>query len=460
MALVRFVVPALENVVLEKTVLNDAKIRAAKPRDKAYKLTDSHRLYLLVKPGGSKLWKWSYVYDRKQKTMHLGIYPMVSLLDARAKRDDARAQLGDGRDPAVVKRLRVEENIKAARNTFEIVAREWHEMTKTQWAKIHADDVLRSLDRDVFPAIGKLPIAELKPPLIMKVLSAIEDRGAIETAKRVRQRVSAVFVYAIAKGMADADPAEKLGAALKPLRKGRQPAIVDLDRLRKMINDAENDYARPVTRLALRLLALTSVRPSELRGARWDEFEELDGRAPLWRIPAARMKGDLDRKEEIGGDHLVPLAPQSVAILRAVWPLTGNTAYVFPNERHSHRPMSENAIGYLLNRAGYHGRHVPHGFRAAFSTIMNEWAERKGKEHDRKVIDLMLGHVPAAKVEGAYNRAAYLPRRRELARIWADLLIVSMSPLTELSARPSREIGAAHRGSGRPVNGPTFRFPA
>lgn len=171
-----------------------------------------------------------------------------------------------------------------------------------------------------------------------------------------------------------------------------------------MIKAAEDDYARPITRLALRLLALTAVRPSELRGATWDEFEEIDGTEPLWRIPASRMKGDLDRKEEADGDHLVPLAPQAIAVLKALWPLTGNGALLFPSNRHMHRPISENAIGYLLNRAGYHGRHVPHGFRAAFSTIMNEWAERNGKEHDRKVIDLMLAHVPKEKVEGAYNR--------------------------------------------------------
>ena len=446
-------------MVPENTVLNDAKIRAAKPRDKAYKLTDSHRLYLLVKPGGSKLWKWSYVYDRKQKTMHLGIYPMVSLLDARAKRDEARGQLDEGRDPAIVKRLLVEANRLAASNTFEIVAREWHGVVRTQWAKIHADDVLHSLERDVFGEIGDLPISELTPPRIMKVLRGIEDRGAIETAKRVRQRISAVFVYAIANGFADTDPAEKLGAALKPLRKGRQPAITDLRLLRKMIREAEQDFARPVTRLALCMLALTAVRPSELRGARWEEFDGLNGSNPVWTIPASRMKGDLDRKEEVGGAHLVPLAPQTVEILRAVWPLTGSGCYVFPNDRHSHRPMSENAIGYLLNRAGYHGRHVPHGFRAAFSTIMNEWAERKGKEHDRKVIDLMLAHVPAGKVEGAYNRAAYMPRRRELALIWADMMIGDMALPAALVDRPSRMTGTLPRSARRPVVDTEFRFP-
>ncbi|WP_404480528.1 tyrosine-type recombinase/integrase [Novosphingobium sp. BL-52-GroH] len=354
-------------------MLSDAKVRAAKPRDKAYKLTDSHRLYLMVKPNGSKLWKWNYAYGEKQKTMAFGIYPMVSLVEARAKRDAARSQLEDGQDPSIVKKLRIEANQEASRNTFERVARDWFENARTQWARVHADDVIRSLERDVFPTIGELPISQMTPPKVLEILRLIEERGAVETARRVRQRISAVFVHAIAKGIAEKDPAEKLGAVLKPLRKGRQPAITDLGRLRKMINDAEEDQARPITRLALRLLALTAVRPNEIRGAQWEEFEDLDGTEPLWRIPASRMKGDRDRKEEVGGDHLVPLARQSVDVLRVLWPLTGRSALVFPSNRHGHRTMSANAIGYLLNRAGYHGHHVPHGFRAAFSTIMNEW---------------------------------------------------------------------------------------
>jgi len=441
-------------------MLNEAKIRAAKARPKPYKLTDSHRLYLLVKPRGSKLWKWSYAYDGKQRTLHLGIHPMVSLVDARAKRDEARAQLQDGRDPGMVRKLKVEANIEAGRTTFELVARAWHELSKPQWGAIHADDVLRSLERDVFPDIGKLPISELTPPTIFDVLKAVEDRGSIETAKRIRQRISAVFVYAIAKGLADSDPAERLGAALKPVRSGRQPAITDLARLRKMISDAEEDYARPVTRLALRLLALTAVRPSELRGARWEEFVDLNGKKPLWRIPAWRMKGGLERKGEADGDHLVPLPPQCLAVLRALWPLTGSCDLLFPGNRHTHRPMSENAIGYLLNRAGYHGHHVPHGFRAAFSTIMNEWAERQGKEHDRKVIDLMLAHVPKEKVEGAYNRAAYMPRRRELAKVWADMLTKGLALPAVLVERPAKLTGEhSRRRVPKPVSA-DFVFPS
>jgi integrase len=171
------------------------------------------------------------------------------------------------------------------------------------------------------------------------------------------------------------------------------------------------------------------------------------------------MKGDLDRKEEVGGAHLVPLTPQVVAVLRAIWPLTGGGPLVFPSNRHAHRSMSENAIGYLLNRAGYHGHHVPHGFRAAFSTIMNEWAERHGDPHDRRIIDLMLAHVPKDKVEGAYNRAAYMPRRRELAAIWADMLSEGLPDPVALVDRPVKDIGSrSRRRLPTPVE-PDFRFP-
>ncbi|RZL84381.1 MAG: integrase, partial [Sphingomonas sp.] len=326
-------------------------------------------------------------------------------------------------------------------------------------AKVHAADIIRSLERDVFPSIGDLPIAQLTPPLVLGVLREIEARGSIETAKRVRQRISAVFVYAIAEGIAHTDPAEKLGAVLKPLRRGRQPAIVDLVPLRKMIITAEEDYARPITRLALRFLALTAVRPSELRGAVWDEFEDLNGAAPLWRIPASRMKGDLERKAELGGDHLVPLTRQAIAVLRALWPLTGGGSLLFPSNRHGHRPISENAIGYLLHRAGYHGKHVPHGFRAAFSTIMNEWAERNGKDHDRRIIDLMLAHVPKEKVEGAYNRAAYMARRRELAMVWAEMLSAGLPDPVVLIDRPAKANCAhSHRRPPDRVD-EAFRFP-
>jgi integrase len=408
-------------------VLTDVKLRTAKPSPKPYKLSDGHQLYLLVTPSGSKLWRMNYTYDSKQKTLVIGSYPLIGLAEARAKRDAARKQLLEGRDPNVEKLLKAQAQLASSRNTFEKVARAWFDLRKPQWAKVHAGDVIRSLERDVFPAIGCLPISSIKAPKILELLQAIENRPAIETAKRVRHRISGVFVYAIAAGMVEHDPAGSIGKALKPLpKKRKQPAITDLDGLRKMLRDAEDGFARPVTRLGLRLLALTAVRPGELRHARWDEFENLNGDAPLWRIPAARMKGNIDRKDDTQFSHTIPLTEQCLDVLSALHPLTGSGPLLFPSARQALRPMSENAIGYLLNRSGYHGHHVPHGWRAAFSTVMNEWAKLNGRPDDREVIDLMLAHIPENKVEGAYNRAAYMPRRRELAQAWAELLMMHM----------------------------------
>jgi len=262
--------------------------------------------------------------------MAIGAYPLVTLAAARTLRDDAARLLRERRDPATQRKLKVQENVKASRTTFERIAREWHDNAKSQWAKIYADDILRRLERDVFPAIGSLPISQLTPPKVPEVLRSIEARGVIETAKRVRQRISAVFVYAIGQGLAETAPAEKLNAVLKPIRKGRRPAITEINRLRQMIKDAKEDFARPVTRL--RFLALTAVRPHELRGARLDELEDLEGRRPLWRIPAARMKGDQNRKHELDGDHLVPLPSQALAVLRCLRPLTASCQLLFTME--------------------------------------------------------------------------------------------------------------------------------
>lgn len=230
--------------------------------------------------------------------------------------------------------------------------------------------------------------------------------------------MSAVFVYGVSTGRAKTDPAAIVKPALAPLLKGRQPAITDLDGVRQILRDAEAHPAHTVTRLALRFLALTVVRPGVLRTAPWSEFQAMA--ADVWVIPAARMK--------MRREFLVPLSRQARETLLAVHTLTGAGPLVFPNSRNAHKPMSENAIGYLLNRAGYHSRHVPHGWRSAFSTIMNE--RHRG---DREIIDMMLAHGSDDPGEAAYNRSAYIDRRRELAQIWADLLLSGFPPPEDLS---------------------------
>ena len=415
--------------------LNDGKIKAAKPKDKPYKLSDGNQLYLYVSTTGQRLWRMNYAVrpspkaPPKQKTLSFGSFPAISLGEARKLRDRAKEQLRAGIDPGVQRKIDAIENASALSNSFEVVARAWHEKQKSRWSTVHAKDVLTSLEENVFPEIGALPIATIRAPKLLQVLTAVEQRGAIETAHRIRARISSIFVFAIASGLAEQDPAASLGKALLPVPRSKpQPAITDFKDVQQMLVDCEAQRCRASTKLALRFLALTVVRPGELRFAAWEEFEDLDGPEPLWRIPAARMKGDDERKADAGGDHLVPLSRQAVAVLKVQQRLSGDLRLVFPGERHPHKPISENTLRALLIRAGYYQRHVPHGFRAAFSTIMNERALVTGKGEDRKVIDLMLAHVPKDKVEGAYNRASFMPRRRELAQEWADMLVADFWP--------------------------------
>lgn len=388
-----------------------------------------------------------YRFAGREKRLTFGPYPEVSLAEAREKRDRAKRLLRDGRDPAIEEMKRKLAAAADHQATFESVSRRWHHMHRPRWTPIHASDVLRSLEREVFPAIGSIPIRQLDAPLVLAVLRKIETRGSLETAKRVRQRMSAIFVHAISEGICSTDPAATVARAMQPARKrSKQPAMIDLADLQELLRTVEASAASPVTTIGSRLLALTAVRPAVLRGATWAEFEGVDweaadptqANAPLWRVPSMRMKLVLDRKDDDHYEHLVPLSRQAVEALVALRPLTGRFNLVFPSARHAHRPMSENAIGYLYNRCGYHGRHVPHGWRAAFSTIMNERAERLGRPGDRAVIDLMLAHIPSNKVEGAYNRAAYIDRRREISQEWADLLMEGLSPAEDLLLGPRR----------------------
>ncbi|WP_316234555.1 tyrosine-type recombinase/integrase [Bradyrhizobium sp. SZCCHNR1020] len=423
-------------------MLTDVQIRKAKAADKPYKLTDGGGLHIYVSPAGGKLWRLRYEFDGREKLLSLGPYPSVGLAEARDAAASAKRFLREGRDPAVEKRLRRLQVATGRSSTFEAIAREWHELNKGHWVEQHAFDVLHSLERDVFPDLGSVPIKDITAANVIAVLRQIEDRPAVETARRIRQRMSAVFVYAIASGRAENDPAAAVQKAMKPLKKGRQPAVTDLEQARTILRRADETPASPVTKLALRLLALTALRPGTLIAAPWVEFEGLDPQAPIWIVPAERMKLRLQYKDDQNRDHLVPLSTQALDVLRALRVLTGRTPYLFPNQRHAHRPASENAIGYLLNRAGYHHRHVPHGWRATFSTVMNE-----RYKHDRHIIDLMLAHVPKNAVEGAYNRAEHLDRRIELAQAWADLLMIKQMPVKDLlnlrrSPKPGRETAA------------------
>lgn len=480
--------------------LNDAKVKAAKKRATPYKLADAGQLYLQVTVAGSKIWRMNYTFGRnaagkpQQKTLTFGAYPIISLGEARELRDMAKRLLLDGRDPAIEKKLQRDQRQADTLKTFELVFRRWftlksgwnlaaradwmarhgaarvrdaHHWTDPAargWSAVHSDDVWRSIERDALPALGALPVGAIDMIKVLEVLETVQARGSIESAQRLRQRLSDIFVAAIALGLRKDDPAPvTLLKVMKERPKAKkQPSVVDRLRdndhriaaMRKLLADCEAERTRATTKYALRLLALTAVRPGEVANAAWAEFD-LHAAEPLWTIPGERMKGDRDRKEEEYGEHLVPLSRQAVDVLEVLRPLTERYGLLFPSERHVHHAMSENTLRELLIRGGYGGRHVPHGFRAAFSTIMNERADRvwredghKGASPDRAIIDLMLAHVGKDKVEGAYNRAAYLPRRRELAQEWADLIIVGLEPPAAQLGRPIRYAAA---GPGRLV---------
>ena len=426
-------------------MLTDKEAKNAEPRDKPYKLSDEKGLYLYVGTTGLKSWRMKFRLHGQEKLLTFGPYPDVKLSEARAKRDDARQRIRNGEDPSGARKRAQEEKAKARFEelqalSFEAIARGWHDLQKDRWTPVHQEDVITSLERDVFPHIGKLPLAGIDSPLILATLRKVEARGSIETARRLRQRISAVFVYAISEGIAKEDPAAIVLKALQPMRKKtKQPAITNPDEARLVLIKSEESGASPVTKLASRLLALTQARPGMVRFAEWADFEGIDWTdeaygpfQPIWRIPAARMKLILDLKEEEEFEHIVPLCWQAVDALRAVRRLTGRGRLVFPGQRHSHRPISENTIGYMYNSVGFHGRHVPHGWRSSFSTTMNAVAVKRGRTEDPAIVELMLAHVPENKVKAAYDRAGHMERRRELSQEWADMLMKGMCPADDL----------------------------
>ena len=418
-------------------MLTDLQCRKAKAGEKDYKLSDAHGLYLFVTRTGFRSWRWKYRFAGKEKRLVLGSYPDINLSAAREARENGARLLRSGIDPALQAKQLAAIRLEEAEATFETVAREWHGQQLGGWVPRHGADVIKSLEQDVFPKIGALPIKGITSPMVLEVIRAIEDRPSIETARRVRQRISAVYAYAIASGLADADPAAPIRAALKPLIKGRQPALATLEEARALLRQVEAAPAHPMTKLASRMLALTALRQGVLRTTMWSELEGLDLDEPVWRIPATRMKLKLDRKIDPRFDFMLPLSRQATEVLEAARTFAPHSRLVFPSQRHAHKPISENAVGYLYNRLVSHGRHVPHGWRSTFSTIMNERAQAQGLAGDRAIIDLMLAHIPEG-VEASYNRAAYMPRRREIAQEWADLLMKDMPPAMALLEGPRR----------------------
>lgn len=394
-------------------MLSNAAVKAARPRVRAYKMFDERGLHLHIAPTGRATWRLKYRLAGAEQLLTIGGYPDISLHEARGHAAIAHTQIARGDKPTSPSRRAAE----LARVTFEHAARTWHAHKLGGWSAAHARDVLDSLVRDVFPAIGNKGIAEIDSCDVLELLEIVEQRGRIETARRLRQRISDVFALAISRGQVGTDPAAIVVKALAPTPlKRRQPALLRIEDARALIAASELAPGPAIVKLASLLLALTAVRLGTLRGATWGEIEDLDGAAPLWRVPAARMKLTRAKKADSTLDHLVPLAPAAVDVLRRAVDESSGGDLIFPGAVDG-QPIGEGAIGALYAHAGFTGRHVPHGWRASFSTIMN-----KAMPAERFAIDQVLAHTPKDKVEAAYNRDDAIERRRAILERWAVLL--------------------------------------
>ncbi len=385
--------------------LTDTAIRNAKPREKQYKLSDEKGMYLLVNKVG-KYFRLDYRFGGKRKTLALGVYPEVKLAAAREKRDEARSLIANGVDPVLYKKETKTMQKEQAVNSFEAISREWHTGKKHIWTEGHANKILRSLELNVFPWFGKREAASITAPDLLAVLRRIEDRGALDTAHRVKQICGQVFRYAIATGRAERDPSADLRGALPPVKQQHMATITDPKKIGELLRAIDGYEGHLITRCALRLAPLVFVRPGELRHAEWGEvdFEKAE-----WKIPAVKMK--------MRSIHIVPLSKQALAIFKEIKPLTGHGRYVFPTLRSSERPMSNNTISAALRRMGFAKEEMSgHGFRSMASTRLHE----QGWPTD--VIERQLAHAETNKAKAAYNHAQHLPERRKMMQEWADYL--------------------------------------
>jgi integrase len=387
-------------------LLSEIKVRKARPREKPYKLFDVDGLYLLISENGGKWWRFKYRYDGKEKLLSLGTYPEISLIYARQRRDEARRHVAHGIDPGALRKAQKKADTAEA-ETFEVIAREWHEKFKSNWTPGHASTTMRRFERDLFPWIGKRPIAEIKAPELLSVLRRVESRGALETAHRIRTIAGQVFRYALATGRADRDPSGDLKGALPQPGERHHAAITDPKEVAPLLRALDGYQGHFVVKCALRLAPLFFVRPGELRHAEWVEMNL--GEA-VWNVPANKMK----TKQS----HIVPLCRQAVEILTELKELTGTSRYVFPSGRSFARPMSENAVLAALRRMGYDKDTMTgHGFRAMARTIMDEVLHIR-----TDYIEHQLAHAVKDPNGRAYNRTAHLEERHKMMQTWADYL--------------------------------------
>lgn len=397
------------------TPLTHIQPKTAKPKDKPYKLSDGGGLYLLINPDGSKYWRMGYRFDGVERLLAFGKYPEISLADARKARIAAREKINAGIDPSQARRIEKRNKATANANTFEAVAREWHSNKLETWQVRTAANVLHRLEKDVFPLIGKYPIAEIKAPVMLDVLRQIEKRGAFDMAKRQGQVCGQIFRYAIASGKAEIDPVPHLRGALKATSKGHHAAITpdDLPEFIRAFEKIEGRMYAP-NRIMFRLMMLTFVRTSELTTTEW---AEIDLENESWVIPWQRMKMGKKKINPRKVDHHVFLPRQGWELLRELKPITGNNKYLFPNLRDHEQPATNYGILAALKRMGYGGRMTGHGFR---SLAMGVIKERLGYRHE--VADRQLSHASGDTYGEAYDRAMFLDERKAMMQKYADYL--------------------------------------
>ncbi|EPC4489627.1 tyrosine-type recombinase/integrase [Serratia liquefaciens] len=388
--------------------LTDIKVKSAKPTDKAYKLTDGGGMYLLVKPNGSKYWRLKYRFVGKEKMLSIGVYPDVSLADARQKRDEARKVLAAGGDPGEVKKADKLAQKLSTENTFEAIAREWHRQKADRWSLRYRDEIIDTFEKDIFPYLGRRPIAEIKPMELLETLRRLEKRGALEKMRKVRQRCGEVFRYAIVTGRAEYNPAPDLATALATPKKTHFPFLT-AEELPYFIKDLAGYTGSVITKTATQIIMQTGVRTQELRFARW---EDIDFEKRLWEIPPEVMK--------MKRPHIVPLSEQVVELFQLLKPITGMYPLVFVGRNDRTKPISKESVNQVIELLGYKGRLTGHGFRHTMSTILHE------QGFNSAWIETQLAHVDKNAIRGTYNHAHYLEGRREMMQWYGDY-IESMS---------------------------------
>ena len=387
--------------------LTDTVCRTSKPRETAYKLSDGGGLYLLVEKNGSRLWRHAYRFDGKQKLMALGVYPVVSLAEARAGRDANKSLLTGGVDPSAQRKIDRGAARIARSNTFRIVADELLEKFKVEGDDPKTLDKKKWLLGFVNAELGDRPIAEIKAPELLDVLRKIERRGRYDTARRVRSLSGRVFKFAIATSRAVRDPCTDLAGALISPKVQHRAAITEPKAVGALLRAIDDLDGQPTTRAALQLIAMTFVRPGELRHAEWKEF---DISGAVWNIPPEKMKTPRP--------HKVPLSRQAVAIIEGLRPITGNSRYLFPQIRSWHRPLSDGTLNAALRRLGYSKSEMTaHGFRSTASTLLNECRKWSGD-----CIERQLAHQEEDDTRKAYNHAEFWDERVKMMRWWGNYL--------------------------------------